>query len=103
MQANGIGFTHEFAACDDSFLPGLTRLAQAAKSGGAIALLQLFHAGNKATPELIPGGNVVSASAVEIEAGPYNHALTPRALTYDEIRDVIGAFGEATRRSIEAG
>jgi 2,4-dienoyl-CoA reductase-like NADH-dependent reductase (Old Yellow Enzyme family) len=103
VQANGIGFTDEFAAWDDRFLPGLTRLAQAAKSGGAFAVLQIFHAGNKATPELIPGGDVVSASAVEIEAGPYNGALTPRALTHDEILDVIRAFGEATRRAIEAG
>ncbi len=103
VQANGIGFTHEFAAWGDSFLPGLTRLAQAAKGGGAVAVLQLFHAGNKATPELIPDGDVVSASAVEIEAGPYNRALTPRALTHDEILDVIRAFGESTRRAIEAG
>ena len=103
VQPNGIGFTHEFAAFDDSFLPGLTRLAHAARSGGAVALLQIFHAGNKATPGLMATGDVVSASAVEIEAGPYNHALTPRALTHAEIRDVIRAFGETTRRAIEAG
>lgn len=103
VQANGIGFTDEFAAWDDRFLSGLTRLAQAARGGGAVAVLQIFHAGNKATPELILDGDLVSASAIEIEAGPYNGRQTPRALEHDEILDVISAFGEATRRAIVAG
>ena len=100
---NGMGFTDEFAAYDDSFVPSLRRLAEAAKSGGAPALLQIFHAGNKALPALVPGGEVVSASAVTTEAGPFAPALTPRALTHHEILDIIRAFGEATRRAIEAG
>ena len=37
VQENGIGFTGEFAAYDDRFIPSLTRLAAAAKSGGAPA------------------------------------------------------------------
>lgn len=100
---NGIGFTDEFASYYDSFIPSLRRLAEAAKSGGAPAVLQIFHAGNKAVPELVPGGDVVSASAVTTEAGPFAPALTPRALTHDEIFDVIRAFGDATQRAIEAG
>jgi 2,4-dienoyl-CoA reductase-like NADH-dependent reductase (Old Yellow Enzyme family) len=100
---NGIGFTDEFASYDDRFIPSLRRLAVAAKSGGAPAILQIFHAGNKAVPELVPGGEVVSASAVTTEAGPFSPALTPRALSHDEIDDVIRAFGAAARRAIEAG
>lgn len=101
--SNGIGFTDEFASYDDRFIPGLRRLADAAKSGGAPAVLQIFHAGNKAVPELVSGGDVVSASAVTMEAGPFNRQLTPRALTHEEILDVIRAFGAATRRAIEVG
>jgi 2,4-dienoyl-CoA reductase-like NADH-dependent reductase (Old Yellow Enzyme family) len=100
---NGIGFTGEFACYDDSFVASLRRLARAAKSGGATAVLQIFHAGNKAVPELVPGGEIVSASAVTTEAGPFSPAITPRALSYDEILATIRAFGEATRRAIEAG
>lgn len=103
VQPNGMGFTDEFASYDDGFVPSLRRLAEAAKSGGAPALLQLFHAGNKAVPALVPGGEVVSASAVTTEAGPFAPALTPRVLTHDEILGVVHAFGEATRRAIEAG
>ena len=39
---NGIGFTHEFAATDDRFIPSLRRLSEAATSGGAPAILQIF-------------------------------------------------------------
>lgn len=103
VQPNGMGFTDEFASYDDSFVPSLRRLAEAAKSGGAPALLQIFHAGNKAVPALVPGGDVVSASAVATEVGPFAPALTPRALIHDEILDIVRAFGAATRRAIEAG
>ncbi len=41
VQRNGVGFTNEFAAYDDRFIPSLRKLADAAKSGGG--------AGNPAT------------------------------------------------------
>lgn len=104
VQRNGVGFTNEFAAYDDRFIPSLRKLADAAKSGGALAILQLFHAGNKAVPELIPGGELVSASALTAPAGPFNRGeQASRALGHDEISGVIHDFGEATRRAIEAG
>jgi len=104
VTANGIGFTHEFAGYDDTFLPSLKKLANAAKSGGAPAILQLFHAGNKAIPDLIPNGEVVSASAVP--SGTivlFEKENLPKELSEDEILDIIKAFGETTRRAIEAG
>lgn len=99
----GIGFTHEFAATDDSFVPSLRRLAEATKSGGAPTVLQIFHAGNKALPDLIPGGQSVAPSAVPAKGGIFAPAQTPRALTGAEIDGIIAAFGAATRRAIEAG
>ncbi|MEI7064900.1 NADH-dependent flavin oxidoreductase [Dickeya chrysanthemi] len=100
----GIGFTGEFAAYDDRFIPSLRKLAQAAKSGGAPAILQIFHAGSKAVPELVPNGRIVGPSTMEVPAGLFNkggHTVTP--LTYDEIESIIKAFGDATRRAIDAG
>lgn len=104
VTANGIGFTHEFAGYDDKFLPSLKKLANAAKSGGAPAILQMFHAGNKAIPGLIPNGEVVSASAVS--SGPVllsDKENLPKELTKNEILEIITEFGETTRRAIEAG
>ncbi|HTG67640.1 MAG TPA: NADH-dependent flavin oxidoreductase [Candidatus Udaeobacter sp.] len=103
VQPNGIGFTHEFAAYDDKFIPSLRKLADAAKNGGAPAVLQIFHAGNKALPVLTPNGDVVSSSAIETEATAFAPSVLPRELSHDEILDVIHAFGETTRRAIEAG
>lgn len=103
VQPNGIGFTNEFAAYDDKFIPSLRKLADAAKSGGAPAVLQIFHAGNKALPDLTPNRDVVSSSAVETEATGFAPSVLPRELSHDEILEVIHAFGETTRRAIEAG
>ena len=104
VMPNGIGFTGEFASYDDSFTPSLRRLAVAAKSGGAPAVLQIFHAGNKAVPELIPDRDVVGASALQVPPGPFNPGgVTTRSLSHAEVLEVISAFGEATRRAIEAG
>jgi 2,4-dienoyl-CoA reductase-like NADH-dependent reductase (Old Yellow Enzyme family) len=104
VSPNGIGFTHEFASFNDSFLPSLKKLANAAKSGGAPAILQIYHAGNKAIAELIANGDVVSASAVAVGSAPFvNSTAVPRALAHGEILDMIAAFGQATRRAIEGG
>lgn len=101
---DGIGFTDEFSSDDDRFIPSLRRLSEAAKSGGALAILQLFHAGNKALPHLVPNGRVVSASALRVPPSPFNSAeVTSHALSEGEIENIIMAFGDATRRAIEAG
>lgn len=101
---DGVGFTHEFAAHDDRFVPSLRRLADAAKSGCAPAILQIFHAGNKAVPGLVPDGRIVSASALKAPPGPFNDGeATSHALTDAEIHQIIRAFAETTRRAIEAG
>lgn len=104
VMPNGIGFTDEFSAYDDRFIPSLRQLAEAAKSGGAPAILQIFHAGIKALPDLIPKGDIVSASQMTAKAGSFTEKKnTSRALSEEEIHEVINAFGEATRRAIEAG
>lgn len=101
---DGIGFTDEFASHDDRFIPSLRRLADAAKSGGAPAILQIFHAGNKALPHLVPDGRVVSASSLKVPPGPFTPAeVTSHALSGEDIEKIITAFGETTRRAIEAG
>lgn len=102
VQPNGIGFTDEFACYDDRFIPSLSKLAKAAKSGGAPAILQIFHAGNKAVPSLIPNGTVVAPSAILPSAAEQGEGSV-HALAHDEILDIVEAFGRATRRAIEAG
>lgn len=103
VTSNGVGFYNEFAAFDDKFTLSLKALADAIKSGGAKAVLQVFHAGNKAVPELVEGG-VVSSSSAMATPGPFNGSdIAPRELTPSEINEIVIAFGQVTRRAIEAG
>nr|HEK8191914.1 NADH-dependent flavin oxidoreductase [Escherichia coli] len=101
---SGIGFTHEFAAYDDRFINSLEKLAAAAKSGGAPAILQIFHAGNKAIPELVPNNDVISASASSVKSGDFmKRVVQSREMTENEIQETIRAFGDVTKRAIKAG
>lgn len=97
---NGKGFPGEFAADRDEMIPSLRRLATAIKEKGAKAVLQIFHGGRMCPPELVPNGDVVSASAIPSEQ---NGAVVPRALSDQEIESIIRDFGETARRAIEAG
>lgn len=97
---DGKGFPNAFGVNDDKFIPGLRQLAESLKAEGAKAILQIFHAGRMSPPELVPNEQPVSASAV---APVREGAATPRALETEEVEAIIEAFGEATRRAIEAG
>lgn len=104
VMANGIGFNNEYASYDDSFLPSLKKLATAAKKGGSTAILQIYHAGNKAVLNLIPDGIPVSASPVALAPSMfYTGGTVSRELTHDEVLEMIKAFGETTHRAIKAG
>ncbi|HBJ0690400.1 TPA: NADH-dependent flavin oxidoreductase [Escherichia coli] len=101
---SGIGFTHEFAAYDDRFINSLEKLAAAAQSGGAPAILQIFHAGNKAFPELVPNNDVISASASSVKTGDFmKRVVQSREMTENEIQETIRAFGDVTKRAIKSG
>ncbi|WP_226668841.1 NADH-dependent flavin oxidoreductase [Metabacillus litoralis] len=106
VTANGKGFHGEFGADTDEMIPSLKKLAQGIKDQGAKAVLQIFHGGRMCPPELVPNGEIVSASDIPAENGGVSTEepdVKPRALTETEVEEIINAFGEATRRAIEAG
>lgn len=97
---DGKGFQGEFGADTDEMIPSLRKLASAIKGEGAKAVLQIFHGGRECPPDLVPNGEIVSASDVQSER---NSAKAPRALSDVEIEAIISAFGDTTRRAIESG
>lgn len=103
VSAGGKGFPGEFGADQDALIPSLKRLADAIKGQGAKAVLQIFHGGRQAPPDLLPDKQPVSASAVPAELQGGGQGPVPRELTDAEIEGIIADFGEATRRAIEAG
>lgn len=92
------GFPDSVGAESDERIPSLKQLADSIHSGGAKAILQIYHAGRMTNSRLI-GQQPVSAS--DIPALRPN-AETPRPLTEEEIKATIQDFAEATRRAIEA-
>lgn len=100
VSPSGKGFAGQFAAYNDSFLPGLKKLAETIKGEGALAILQMFHGGRMAIPAEIPGGQTISASSIAPERAG---AMTPREMTEAEIQDIIKAFGETAKLAMDAG
>ncbi len=86
-------------AYEDSHVSGLRRLAEAIRAGGALAALQLVHAGGQTQPEWIGGREPLAPSFL---AHPQYPAV-PRELTFEEIDRIVGDFARAARRGVEAG
>lgn len=95
----------------DSYVEPLARLARAIEQHGAIPGIQIAHAGRKASTATpwegrtpLNGANggwsdIVGPSDIAFDEKHF----TPLALTPEEIRKVVAAFGAATRRAYDAG
>ena len=90
----GIGAAH------DGHLPSLRRLAEAMRSAGSLAILQIYDGGRIAKPELIGEQRLRAPSAV---ASLRPGARTPRAMTHEEIVGLIASFRAAASLARKAG
>lgn len=93
------GFEGQIAAIDETHLNSLRKLANAMKSGGNKAILQIFAAGSKSTSEILRGKPVLSASNIPT----YKSDVIPQEMTELEIKETIEAFGNATKMAIQVG
>lgn len=93
-------FASSPSASSDKYIKSLTKLAQSIQSTGTKAILQIFHVGRMGTRSSLRGIQPVSASDVPALR---DNAEIPRALSEEEVYELIEDFGEATRRAIEAG
>ena len=95
----GKGFPGQISIADDSLIKGLSRIATGIKNGGSKAVLQLHHSGRLTNHNLLNGKQPVGPSPI---ADP-NGGELPRALTSEEVEQVIESYVQAVRRAIEAG
>ena len=87
----------------DEHLPGLAALAEAIRREGALAVLQIVHAGRYAGPwERYEQERRLAPSAVEFELLP-GRRVTPAEITLAEIDETRAAFANAARLAREAG
>jgi 2,4-dienoyl-CoA reductase-like NADH-dependent reductase (Old Yellow Enzyme family) len=122
---------YQMRADDDSFIPGLARIPQAAHGvdQDCRVMLQLAHPGRQVVrqldvPRIVPFAPRAWKAYIqkhpELLAPPHDAPpvveptapsavydamfdRTPRALTLDEIEEIVEAFAEAMRRAQEAG
>jgi len=84
---------------DDSHVPGLSRISAAIKAHGAVAAIQLGHAGRKCMAH-VP--EVIAPSPIVFDSGDANYHV-PRMMERADIDAVVEAFRNAARRAAQAG
>jgi len=85
---------------DDAAPDGLQRFAAASKSGGALAIAQISHAGRQ-SPKAIAAEPVgPSAVAMKMPGGLFGK---PRALDEDEVMDVVRRFAISAEELCNCG
>jgi 2,4-dienoyl-CoA reductase-like NADH-dependent reductase (Old Yellow Enzyme family)/nucleotide-binding universal stress UspA family protein len=124
VASDGVTSTYNLRVDRDEYIPGLARLAKAIKQQGALACLQLNHAGRfaKAEKPLLPSPADSSNLAFNIEALKDFMNFFPlekrfrltryflmqakkwrHAITAEDIQRIIVNFGEAAARAYDAG
>jgi 2,4-dienoyl-CoA reductase-like NADH-dependent reductase (Old Yellow Enzyme family) len=110
VQPEGRISPYDLGLWDDAHVPAFERITRYLSEHGAVAGIQLAHAGRKAnTHRPWEGGGPISdlngdwriagASALPfIEGYP-----VPHEMTQDDIHDVVNAFRDATARAVNAG
>jgi 2,4-dienoyl-CoA reductase-like NADH-dependent reductase (Old Yellow Enzyme family) len=115
VERRGCGTVGDLGMWDDAFVPHFSRLTAFIREHGAVPGLQLGHSGRKARRTRPWEGGKPLRPSPEIEdwedwelVGP--SALSsgvgepvPRALTADEIPQLVDAWGNAARRADAAG
>ena len=89
----------QLLACSNHYGPGLSKLAEAIKLQGAVAVVQLGHGGRQAKPQCLVERRAVAPSAV---ASTCNNTI-PRELSVEEIIEIEKAWAEAAIRVKNAG
>ena len=85
----------------DGCLEGLTRLASAIRAEGAVACLQLSHAGSRTSSKVTGGLKPLGPSAVPNPREPRGEV--PEAATREQVDAVARAFADAAVRAQLAG
>jgi 2,4-dienoyl-CoA reductase-like NADH-dependent reductase (Old Yellow Enzyme family) len=85
---------------DDACTPGLERLARAIKAEGAVACLQISHAGARAS-STVTGLPIIAPSAVQTTRE--ERPNLPHAATREQIAEIVEAFAAAAVRARRAG
>lgn len=96
---HGNAFGYGLSLNSDSQIPEMKKMAEAMKSKGAKALLQIFHPGRQAKYSYQDDGVVYGPSSKQFDFLDY----PVTGMTNEEVYNYVEYFAAATRRAIEAG
>ena len=110
VEARGRISARDLGLWKDAHVEFLSRIVRFLEARGAVSGVQLAHAGRKAStavpweggagvPPAAGGWEPIAPSAIPFS----ERTLTPRAMTLDDVAEVVRAFAAATRRSVAAG
>ncbi|GIQ68747.1 NADH:flavin oxidoreductase/NADH oxidase [Xylanibacillus composti] len=80
----------------DDQTPAFARIIESVQASGAKVGIQIAHAGRKAEDAAEP----VAPSAIPFPGEAYK---TPRALSTEEVKQMVRKFGDTARRAVQAG
>jgi len=98
VSPEGIVSPHQARIYDERFLEGLSKIAQAMKSEGAVPAVQIHHSGRQTSARVI---NQKPVAPSPIPCPTIRGDVDP--LTVDGIQELVKKFGDAAERAVEAG
>lgn len=98
VSPEGIVSPHQARIYEDRFTDGLSRIADAMKSEGAVPAVQIHHGGRQTSAKVIKQKPVApSALPCPVIRGPV------KPLTISGIQHLVEKFSDAAQRAVEAG
>jgi len=98
VSPEGIVSRHQGRIFDDRFIEGFSRLAKVIKEEGAIAGIQIHHAGRQTSPRVIKQDPVAPSP---LPCPTIRSNVQP--LTKEQIREIVKKFADAAERAVKAG
>ncbi len=109
ISPTGVSFPNTPGIHSPEQIAGWKQVTQAVHDKGGRIFLQIWHTGRASHPDAIPGGvQPVGPSAIAAKGTIYTSKglqpyATPRALSVEEIHEIVGQFAQAAKNAIEAG
>lgn len=101
IHQSGKSEPHQLGVAEDEHIEGLRKIAQTIKSSGALAGIQLVHAGGK-TDSKLTGHSLLGPSALAVPVKD-RELEVPQAATISDIENIISWYHASTKRAAQAG
>jgi 2,4-dienoyl-CoA reductase-like NADH-dependent reductase (Old Yellow Enzyme family) len=99
VHVSGRGYRNQTGIHDDRMVPGLKKLVDTVHQAGGKIAFQIAHCGRQTTKRLIGQTPLAPSSRGRDPI----YFVKPKAITENEINEIVKAFGAAARRAVEAG